>query len=644
MIVKMKFLNITGPKDDIDRVTEQYLSKYEIQLEQAMSELKTTENLKPFADLNPYKEMLSKADEFVDYLSEKGKTVTPDTSLSLEEMKDFIRQLNHDYIDLVDKQDQLKKKREEVRDRLMMIEPFKPFDFELHRVMQYQFIRFRFGRIPLESYNRFEKYVFENIGALFVEGGRDERYVYGVYFVAHNEVKKIDPVFASLHFERLYLPDEYAGTPMQACRKLEKELEGLSDEIQKISEDIGSMFLDRAPKIMGTREHLEELSRNYDVRKMAAQVEDKHENFYLLCGWMPEADANAFIEEVKDDDKVFVVVEEDKTGYFGEPPTKLKNPKLFKPFEMFVNMYGLPASDEMDPTIFMALTYTFIFGAMFGDVGQGFCLVIGGALLYKIKKMNLAGIIAMAGVFSTFFGFMFGSFFGFEDVIKAKWISPLEHMTQLPFVGKLNTVFIVAIGFGMAVIIICMVLHIINGIKSHDKGAALFDANGVAGLVFYLAAVGTIVLFMTGNKLPAAIVLAVMFGVPLILIALKEPLTKKIEKQSGKMEESKAMFLVQAFFELFETLLSYFSNTLSFVRIGAFAVSHAAMMQVVLMLAGAESGSPNWLVIIFGNAFVCLMEGLVVGIQVLRLEYYEIFSRFYKGSGRQFKPYTKADK
>lgn len=100
------------------------------------------------------------------------------------------------------------------------------------------------------------------------------------------------------------------------------------------------------------------------------------------------------------------------------------------------------------------------------------------------------------------------------------------------------------------------------------------------------------------------------------------------------------MFVVQAVFEMFETLLSYFSNTLSFVRIGAFAVSHAAMMEVVLMLAGAETGNPNWAIVVGGNIFVCAMEGLIVGIQVLRLEYYEMFSRFYKGTGREFKPYN----
>ena len=103
------------------------------------------------------------------------------------------------------------------------------------------------------------------------------------------------------------------------------------------------------------------------------------------------------------------------------------------------------------------------------------------------------------------------------------------------------------------------------------------------------------------------------------------------------------MFFIQTFFELFEVLLSYFSNTLSFVRIGAFAVSHAAMMEVVLMLAGVEQGgSPNWIVVVLGNLFVMGMEGLIVGIQVLRLEYYEFFSRFYKGTGREFIPYRKA--
>ncbi len=237
---------------------------------------------------------------------------------------------------------------------------------------------------------------------------------------------------------------------------------------------------------------------------------------------------------------------------------------------------------------------------------------------------------------------MFGSVFGFEDVIEPVWLRPVTAMSTLPFVGKLNTVFVVAITLGMGLVLLTMIFHIINGFKAKDMEAALFDTNGIAGFVFYAAAVAVILLFMTGHTLPAGIVLVVMFVIPLLIMALKEPLTALITKEGEVMPKSKVMFFVQAFFELFEVLLSYFSNTLSFVRIGAFAVSHAAMMEVVLMLAGAENGaSPNWVVIVLGNLFVCGMEGLIVGIQVLRLQYYEFFSRFYKGGGREFKPYRK---
>ncbi len=103
---------------------------------------------------------------------------------------------------------------------------------------------------------------------------------------------------------------------------------------------------------------------------------------------MAEDDVEKFLEEIKDDDKVFVVVEDDHDAYFGEPPTKLENPKLFKPFEMYIQMYGLPAHNEMDPTIFVAITYSFIFGVMFGDVGQGLLLLMRWSLDLSLKESS----------------------------------------------------------------------------------------------------------------------------------------------------------------------------------------------------------------------------------------------------------------
>lgn len=640
MIVKMKFLSITGPKNDIDRVTDLYFSKYEIQLENALSELKTVDNLQPFIEINPYKDALEKANQFVGYLSDKESL--PEVPLSMEELFQTIRTANNNYMDLKEKEQHLKEEQEALRDKLKVIEPFSGLECNIHDVMQYHFIKFRFGRVALNYYHKVEKYVSEDLNVIFLEGGRDTSYVYGVYFSSRSDSERIDAILKSLHFERIFLPDEYDTTPTDACRTLEKSIHSIEKKIRHIDEEIAEILSKDSAKLVSAQKRLQVLAKNFDVRKLAACVEDKHDNFFILCGWMSEADISSFLEDVKHDPNLFVVVEDDHETYFGEPPTKLKNPKIFKPFEMFIHMYGLPAHNEMDPTIFLALTYTFIFGAMFGDVGQGLCLAIGGGLLYKFKKIDLAGVISLAGIFSTFFGFMFGSVFGFENIIEAKWLHPISAMTSLPFVGQLNTVFIVAIAFGMGIILLSMIFQIINSLRAHDLENAWFSPNGVAGLIFYGSVVLAIVLFMTGHKMPANILLAVLFGVPVLMMVFKEPLAKKLEKRTGKTEGGKVMFFVQAFFELFETMLSYFSNTLSFVRIGAFAVSHAAMMEVVLMLGGAtQNSSPNWIVIVAGNIFVCLMEGLVVGIQVLRLEYYEMFSRFYKGSGREFKPYNQ---
>lgn len=640
MIVKMKFLSITGPKADIDRVVNEYLSKYEIHLENALSELKDVKDLKPYLEINPYREWLAKANEYSQLLQDStqssGKTVT------LDEALDTLKGLEKRLAVIDERRAGLEEKLEELKQSLRNIEPFVGFDYNIHRVLQFQFIKYRFGKIAKEYYDKFEKYVYQNLDTVFFKCHCDEQYVWGVYFVPSGLSEKLDAVFTAMHFERLYMPDAYDETPQHAFNRLENEIEQCSEQAAACRGEAAQALESRREDILAAREKLDSLSTNFDVRKLAACTTKEAKSFYILCGWMAEDDAEAFTREIAEDKDLYCIIEDDNNELISKPPTKLKNPGVFKPFEMFVRMYGLPAYNEIDPTVFVGLTYAFIFGAMFGDVGQGLCLLVGGALLYHFKKMDLAAIISRAGFFSTIFGFLYGSFFGFEDVLPALWLKPTESMTTLPFIGSLNTVFVVAVAFGMFLILTAMIFHIINGVKAKDTENIWFDTNGLAGFVFYAAVVTVVFLFMTGHSLPAGVVLVVMFVIPLLLIALKEPLTKLVEKKKDVMPKEKGMFLAQTFFEMFEVLLSYFSNTLSFIRIGAFAVSHAAMMQVVLMLAGAENGgSPNWIVVVLGNIFVAGMEGLVVGIQVLRLEYYEMFSRFYKGNGREFKPFVK---
>ena len=653
MIEKMKFLSITGPKADIDRVVNTYLSKYEIHLENALSELTTVQNLTPFLEINPYKEALNTANLFCEELNSfAADTVKAETAqaaaqtMDVETALDTIRRIQTDYQDLDKKRSDLENQLTTVDESLRVIRPFRNLDFDISSILKFRFIRFRFGRIGKEYYQKFERYIYDNLDTIFIKCDEDDQYIWGMYFVPEPESQKVKAVYSSMHFEKIYMPDSYEGTAREAFEQLAQKRSLILSDFNTVSQKRNDFLISHCREILAAQAAIARLSGNFDIRKLAACTKGKGENdiFYILCGWMTEKDAHSFQTDIKDDSKIFCIIDGEDDEHIQpethqQPPTKLKNPKLFKPFEMYINMYGLPAYNEMDPTWFVAITYSFIFGAMFGDAGQGLLLFIGGFLLYKFKHISLAGIISCAGVFSTIFGILFGSFFGFENLFPALWLRPMNNMMTVPFIGKLNTVFIVAIGFGMGLILLCMVFNIINAWKAHDTEHIWFDTNSVAGLVFYGSATVSIALILTGHTLPGGILLFIMFGIPLILIFFKEPLTALVEKKSEVMPKEKGMFIVQGLFEMFEVLLSYFSNTLSFVRIGAFAVSHAAMMEVVLMLAGFESGHLNWIVVILGNLFVSGMEGLIVGIQVLRLEYYEMFSRFYKGTGRKFEPF-----
>lgn len=634
MVEKMKFLSFTGPRDDIDRLVEQYLSRYEIHLENALAQLGDTQgHVMPFLENNPYRESYSKACELIQWMGGEEPEEREDGSVQVS-MK-LIQQLDSELSSLRDQEKKLQAEVRRTEKSMKELSPFRSLPCELKTLFHFEFIRCRFGRISRQYYENFKNYIYDNLETVLYVCSEDESYVWVVYFVTRAQQHKVNAVFSSLHFERVYLEDSYEDTPENEYQFCEKQRAGFLEQIRGCRVEMTRLLQNHAVELFSARDRLEQAVENFDVRKLAGCVREKKDNYYILCGWMAERDADRLMAELEDDEDIVCVADSDHNDVSSKPPTKLKNFKLIRPFEMYVRMYGVPGYREMDPTFFVAITYSFIFGAMFGDVGQGLCLAIGGFLLYHFKKLDLAGIIGTAGIFSTLFGFLFGSFFGFEDVLPALWLRPVTAMMDVPLLGRMNTVFVIAIGFGMCLNLLVMVLHIISGLRSKDPERSFLDANALAGLVFYGSLLAMVLLLMNGHALPSGIVLVVMFVIPLLIIGLKEPIVNLLEKKKA-IPEGKAIFFVQAFFELFDVCLSYFSNTVSFVRIGAFAVSHAAMMEVVLMLAGAEAGSPNWVVVVLGNIFVCAMEGLIVGIQVLRLEYYELFSRFYQGDGKEF--------
>lgn len=235
------------------------------------------------------------------------------------------------------------------------------------------------------------------------------------------------------------------------------------------------------------------------------------------------------------------------------------------------------------------------------------------------------------GIFSMIFGLLYNSVFGLETVLP---------VTLLPVHKSSNIMYVLgaAVGFGIFLIIFCMVLNMINGVHQHNIGKVIFSSNGLAGLVFYVSVLIAGIL-MVGFKINifSPVFIIVFLVLPLFLLLLAEPLTNLAQHRKEWMPKQKGMYFTQSFFELFETLLSYFSNTISFVRLGAFVLSHAGMMAAIFTLAKmAPVASP--VILIIGNAVIIGLEGLVVGIQGIRLEFYEMFSRFYEGDGKPYQP------
>ncbi len=632
MIEKMKLLHITGPKNDIDRVVKQYLEQYDIHFENAMTSLNNLKNVRPFVETNLYKEAAKKGEELKQYLEASRRT---DLQVTPEQAQEIILGAYSQLEDVVVKKEELNGKIRELKEWMAQTAPFIGLDFELCKLRDFHFIDYRFGKIQVENYHKLEEYVFHNPYTLFYECNNDSEYVWGVYFVPHTHLEEVEAVYASFEFEDIEVPDDVEDTPRQAFEGAEKLLREHEKDLERLQMQALELVKVREQEILAACECLDSYCSNFGIRKFAActRSENGSGEYYILYGWMSKKDAEKLQREIAMDEKVNCVEEEPGNDVRSKPPTKLKNPAILKPFELFVEMYGLPAYHEMDPTLFIALTYTFMFGVMFGDVGQGACLILGGTLLYKLKNMRLAGVVAVAGIWSVVFGFLYGSFFGFEDAIPALWMKPMDNIMDT---------LMLAIGFGAGLILVAMILNMINAVRAKEYGRLFFNQSGLAGLVCYGFVVICALLFVTGSGLPAAVLIGIAVGVPLAAILMKEPLSHLIEKKKDIFPEgSKAMFFIEALVEGFDVVLSYATNTISFVRVGAFALSHAGMMGVVLTLAGLEKGSPNWLIIVLGNFLVACLEGLVVGIQVLRLEYYEMFSRFYTGNGKPFISFKK---
>lgn len=374
------------------------------------------------------------------------------------------------------------------------------------------------------------------------------------------------------------------------------------------------------------------MQRVYDVCKGRGEVS----GMYVLSGWIP-ADTFAAIQKTVEEEAPMttVMIEETKDiSYSGiRIPTLLQNNPLFRAFQDIVSMYSLPSYGEIDPSPIVAISFILFFGFMFGDIGHGLMIFLGAMFMVKrgMMKRSFGQVIKSAAVSSMVFGVLYGSIFGMEGIIPALWLSPMHDTNKL---------LVIAICLGVFMISLGLVLNMIKQYRARDFGRLLFDGQGLAGLMLYWTMAALAAIYMTGTKIPevAADIMWAGIGVMMLLMIFRDILARYLLHQKDEGES-----VVLNLFEIMHHLMSFVSNTASFVRLAAFALNHVGLSMAVIMLSEMVHSLPGGIVmkgiiLVIGNIVIVCLEGLIVFIQTLRLEYYEFFGKFYKGGGSEFKP------
>lgn len=637
-VVPMKLLTLAGPLERFDQVVSACVIDQQFHPEPALRLMGEVKGVMPMDNSNPYAPLLRRAEEVAREAGvELAYAPFPDR-LPRKELTAYFDQVEEQVMTLTRRKEELEHTAAESAAAVEQLEYLRGIGADLDELWGLEFSRFRYGYLPRETYDSFQDALDQEDDLLFVPTTLGPRRVYGVYFTTKQAKSRVDMLFSSLHFTRINLEVQPHGTVEQAIAELNAGVERMKGEAAQAEGELRALREQERGRLLSDYAYLRYHSECRDLRRYACRSRD---GFYLV-GWVPE-DAVADIQErMAQFSELSCVIDVASDVDRFTPPTKLKNPFLGRVFQPFLEMYGLPSYREKDPSLLMAVTYCLFFGIMFGDLGQGLCLALLGLVLTKVKGMWLGSIITCCGLSGALFGCVYGSVFGFEDILPGFKIMEETQLSGLGVVSNVLLLLVLSIALGIFMLLLVMAVNILNGVKQRNFEKIFFGPNGAAGMVFYA---GVLIAALAGvafgvNLLTPAYVLPVLV-LPLALMLFREPLSHLAAGDPEWRSFSLGEVLGTGVFELFETLLSYLTNTLSFMRIGAYAITHVGLMLVVHMLAqlaGGVGGPVGIVILVAGNAFVMGFEGLLVGIQVLRLEFYELFGRFYDDGGVPFTP------
>ncbi|MFO7959075.1 MAG: V-type ATPase 116kDa subunit family protein [Candidatus Brocadiia bacterium] len=535
------------------------------------------------------------------------------------------------------------------------LEPFSDMESSLKRLTESDLLSVTAGRAAPDALQRIRQELPE--GALVVPLGRrrEEQGARNVLILSGRRRRfAVETALEEGGFEETEVPTWGEQTPAdvyrEAARK-EQELRRRRGELRRELGEMGAGYADALRDAWGALSlqlKFCRARRNFGTTWATT----------VITGWVPEERVEEVRDRLKEESvgRCMVQVSEPTEEEIDEGivPTQVDYSGFLGPFQRLVQGYGVASYTEIEPTLLFAWSFLLMFGLVFGDLGHGVLLVAGGLLTRRLAQRDAARdigtVIAYAGAASAVFGTFFqGSFFGrsladrgfpltlgFEPMRFEAAEGAGEHVVRY---------LVLAVAVGVVLISVGAVLNIVNRLRRGDLEEGLLGHFGVVGIVFYWGALGLVVKLLVAGGGPwdtALLVLLVLM--PLAVLVLHRPVSALLRRR-GEPGEGVALSMTEGLLDGLETGMVYLANTFSFLRLAAFALSHAALCYTVFVLDRIVldlPGGPVWAVAVFviGTALILALEGLIVAIQILRLEYYEFFTKFFRGEGVRYEPFS----
>ena len=520
---------------------------------------------------------------------------------------------------------------------------------------KHSFISMQIGKLPALNVKQLEDGL-KDLPSLNIAMGQENEMAHHLLISMKRDNEQISKILGNVGWNRVELPGELRSVKKDVFKELSTKIEKLAAEQRKVEQKVNEL-------VKKEEKHLTEVWLNLRVNELLQKIQANFKSSsrtVIFTGWLPSSKKEKLTRKIKKACEDRCYLEWNQAGSEGaigdEIPVRFNNPKTLAPFQMLVKNFGIPKYGTIDPTPFVMPLYLAMFGLMFGDVGQGLVLAILGILGVSSWKKNqakqglcnLAWLVIWCGCSSMLFGVLFGSYFGM-GLVPPLWfdfhgiISGQSHYKST--VNDIFDILRITIYFGISVIFLGLLFNWINIIREKKWAELIFDKGGVLGGWIYAGGIYVVSYMISRDykELPPGMALFLLVGLPALLLFIKEPY-HYFKHESGQAEEESNLlfalinFLMGWFVELLEIFSGYLSNTLSFMRVAGLGIAHVCLMISFFTIAGMTSGIASIGILILGNILVICLEGLSAGIQALRLNYYEFFTKFFHGTGKLYTP------